>query len=179
VLLKPVADWSAVAAVAVDFHPVSASAAAATPPAGRVGSASWSPLTRNFVVEADRAVERARRLLAGLGRPQAAGVRAFFDGMAVQSPSTFSEGTAAGAVALTYLAREAGLPSPGGLGVFVVADVTADGRWRPSRHERVAVEAARACGLRVLAVGRDGEWSLDGEGGVQGAGTGLAAAAHL
>lgn len=179
VLLKPVADWSAVAAVAVDFHPVSASAAAATPPAGRVGSASWSPLTRNFVVEADRAVECARRLLAGLGRPQAAGVRAFFDGMAVQSPSTFSEGTAAGAVALTYLAREAGLPSPAELGVFVVADVTADGRWRPSRHERVAVEAARACGLRVLAVGRDGEWSLDGEGGVQGAGTGLAAAAHL
>ncbi|QFG22909.1 hypothetical protein [Actinomadura sp. WMMB 499] len=163
VLLEPVGDWSVIATVAAEFGatPVPVNSTAAEPPDGVFGSRSWSPLTAGYLRETDGALEAARSLISSLGRPQPSRIRAdITPPIAVQRPSAVCESTTSAAIALTYLASEAGLPSPAKMGVLPLAAITVDGEWIAPRNEKAALAAAKAAGLRVLRPAAGG-WRLD------------------
>ncbi|PRH78202.1 hypothetical protein C6N75_16175 [Streptomyces solincola] len=192
-LLRPDPGWSAVAAVPVRFS--TEPAEAETEPAGdpepvpdadppavpdanpeavpEPGAApepapapAYCPLDDGFRAEAARALAHACRLVKARGRVQPPRVTASFPSSpGVRAPSAVQGGVGAAAVALTYLAGEAGLPSPARMGVFVMAGIAADGRdgqWTAPGDVRLW-ETARASGLAVLSCGPAG-WTLEGRG---------------
>lgn len=164
ILLEPVRGWSVIATVTAEFSasPERASSPQAREQGGVSGfSRAWSPLGEEYLAETDRGLTAARRLVASLGRPQPPHIEAVLDPIAVQRPSTACSGTTAAAVALTYVAREARLPTPAQLGVLPLAGINPDGKWTTARNEKVGQEAAHAAGMRVLRCTTTG-WLLDG-----------------
>ncbi|GAA4813565.1 hypothetical protein [Streptomyces ziwulingensis] len=164
-LLRPSGSWSVIAAVTAEF-----SARATTPPgAAATGqpvtepAASWSPLSDGFRTEAELATAQARQLAKVRGRPQPPAVSVTFACPDILFPSAVQDGVSAAAVALTYLAQEAELPSPAEKNVFVMAGIAPDGRWTAAPDSRQLWETARAGGLAILSRSAEG-WVLKGQG---------------
>ncbi|GAA3226992.1 hypothetical protein [Actinocorallia longicatena] len=155
--------WTAMAAVEASY---TTGDPAAVPPAGTASSGSrvWSPLSEAFLLAADEALAGARGLLARLGRPQPARVGAVFDTTGILAPSTVPDGLGAGTIALTYIARQAGLGTPAELDVLVLAQVSKDGLCTPVTDHTGAADLARSAGLRVLRCVTGG-WEIEGAAG--------------
>jgi hypothetical protein len=127
-LLDPVDGWCPVARAAVTFGPYQTTGA---PGGDRPVRSSWMPLPGPVLAEVERALETASRLVADIGRLQPPAVGAFIDVQNALNPSVVAARACAAAVALTYLAHEGGLPTPGQLGVLVLAGCAEDGTWTP------------------------------------------------
>ncbi|MFJ5772685.1 hypothetical protein [Streptomyces sp. NPDC093094] len=127
-LLDPVDDWYTVARAAVAFR---GRTAAGGPATDRAVRATWTALPAPVAAEVERGLKTACRLVSGIGRFQPPEVGALIDVRNALSPTVVAARACAAAVALTYLAHEGGLPTPGGLGVLVLAGCADDGTWTP------------------------------------------------
>ncbi|MGC0329030.1 hypothetical protein RKD23_002020 [Streptomyces sp. SAI-170] len=128
VLLEPVDDWYIVARAGVAFRDRTT---VATPGADRAVRAAWTALPAAVAGEVERGLEMACRLVSDIGRLQPPAVDAFIDVRGAQSPTVVAPRACAAAVALTYLAGQGGLDTPGERGVLVLAGCADDGSWTP------------------------------------------------
>ncbi|MBF6219197.1 hypothetical protein IU479_13870 [Nocardia abscessus] len=125
-LLEPIDDWCAIARATVHFHAGSAATSEGTDRPVRV---AWTALPPIAVSEVENGLDAARKLVADAGRPQPPSISALIDIRSVSSPSVVAPRSCAAAIALTYLAHESGLRTPGQLGVLPLAGCTKDGSW--------------------------------------------------
>lgn len=175
-LLEPVAGWSAVARATVAFGDHHAAGTGTTP--GKV-RAAWTALPPAAAAEVERGLAAASRLMAEVGRPQPPAVSAFIDARGVLAPSQIAPHACAAAVALTYLARQGGLPTPGQLGVLPLAGCADDGTWTPFPGTGAALPESADDGLDLLWRTEEG-WHLSaGTGTRTDPDPGLSGAARL
>ncbi|MFF7943120.1 hypothetical protein ACFZC5_25705 [Nocardia gamkensis] len=125
-LLEPIDDWCAIARATVRFHAGSSATSEWTDRPVRV---AWTALPPSAALEVENGLDAARKLVADAGRPQPPSISALIDIPSVSSPSVVAPRSCAAAIALTYLAHESGLRTPGQLGVLPLAGCTKDSSW--------------------------------------------------
>ncbi|MGW3568760.1 hypothetical protein ACWDSL_33725 [Streptomyces sp. NPDC000941] len=139
-MLEPVDDWFAIARATARFDAGGAARPEAT---DRTVQAAWTALPPAAAREVERALDAACRLAADIGRPQPPAISASIDVQGALSPSVVAAHTCAAAIALTYLAHQGALPTPGQLGVLPLAGCAQDGSWsRYTSGGRVLPDAA-------------------------------------